>query len=357
MVYPVPVFRDRRVAAVIPCYAVAASLGEVLGSLPDFIDEVIVVDDGSPDDVAKAIAEAQPARTTSARVTLLRHPVNRGLAAAMATGFHKALELGADIVVKIDGDGQMDPAHTPALLLPIVRGEADFTKGNRFMHRKHLRGMPRVRLVGNLGLSFLSKAASGYWNIFDPTNGFLALRRELLAEIDLDRLGPRYFFETSLLVEAYLAGAVVKDVSIPSRYGDETSSLSVGRSLAEFPWRLLKAGMRRIALRYFLRDFTPVALFLLLGLALSGWGLVFGVVRWMQHYGSGIPTPTGTIILAVLPLLMGFQLLLQAAVMDIQNVPQKTRWPEDSRPPTVACQQSTVDAQQPEPAHAERTRL
>lgn len=314
-------FRNRRISLVVPCFGVAERLPGVIRTAPDFIDDIIVVDDGSADDVAGAVRIA-----SSERVVLLRHDTNRGLARAMETGFRKALELGADVVVKMDGDGQMDPAQLPRLLEPVLAGQADLAKGNRFLRRRHLQGMPRTRLGGNLALSFLTKLASGYWNVFDPTNGYLAIRRQVLEEIDLGRLGPGFFFETSLLCEAYLAGAVVRDVPMPARYGGERSSLSLRWTLGMFPFLLLRAFGRRIALQHFLRDFTPVALFLLTGTALCGFGLVFGLANWTGRAGTGQPTPTGTIIIAVLPLLAGFQLLLQAFVMDVGNVPTRSPW-------------------------------
>ena len=325
-------YRGKLITVVIPCYCVARHIRQVVDTLPDFVDYVVIVDDGSPDNLDEALAHIQ-----RPNVIVLRHEKNQGLARAMITAFRGAVASGADIVVKMDGDGQMDPVHLARLLRPIVRQEADFTKGNRFVHRRDLRGMPRIRVFGNLGLSFLTKSASGYWNIFDPTNGYIALRRELIEAMDLDQLGPGYFFESSLLVEAYLAGAVVKDIAIPSRYADEESSLSPARILVRFPRLLLRAAVRRIIIRYFLRDFTPVALFLVAGGLLTAFGATFGAREWIARYGTGIPTPTGTILLAVLPLLAGFQLLVQAAVMDIASVPQKSPWADasDERPASV----------------------
>jgi dolichol-phosphate mannosyltransferase len=312
------VFNDHRIAVIVPAFGVAAHLPEVLRGLPPFVDHVIVVDDGSPDDLSVV--------TGVERTEIVRHTTNRGLAAAMVTGLKRALELDVDVIVKMDGDGQMDPAYLPALLEPITSEEADLAKGNRFLRRRHLGGMPAERRAGNLVLSFLTKVASGYWNIFDPTNGYVAIRRQLACEIDLDLLGPRYYFETSLLCEAYLAGAVVRDVPIPARYRDENSGLSLTRTLAEFPLLLTRSFVRRIVLRYFVRDFTPLALFLVGGSLLSGAGLAFGLWNWLERAGTGQPTPTGTIILALLPLLVGFQLLLQAFVMDIGNVPTRSPW-------------------------------
>jgi glycosyltransferase involved in cell wall biosynthesis len=314
-------YRGRSIAVVIPCYQVARHIRTVVNTLPDIVDHVVLVDDGSTDRLHEELRDVQ-----RPGMIVLRHDRNRGLARAMVTGLRAAVDSGADIIVKMDGDGQMDPLHLGRLLRPIARQEADFTKGNRFVHRRDLHGMPRVRLIGNMGLSFMTKFASGYWTIFDPTNGYIAMRREVVEALDLNRLGPGYFFETSMLVEVYLTGAVVKDVSIPSRYADEESSLSPGRILVRFPWLLLRAGVRRILIRYFLRDFTPVALFAIAGGLLTAVGAVFGAHEWYQRYGTGIPTPTGTILLAVLPLLTGFQLLVQAVVMDIASVPQKSPW-------------------------------
>ena len=314
-------FEGQCVAVVVPCFQVAGHVTEVLRGVPGWVDHIVVVDDGSTDELAAAVAAAGVDR-----VALLRHDVNLGVAAAMVTGLRRALELGADVMVKIDGDGQMDPRYIPALLDPIVAGEADLTKGNRFLRRRPLRSMPLLRHLGNLALSFLTKVASGYWNLFDPTNGYLALRRRLVEELELERLGPRYYFEISLLCEAYLSGAVARDVAIPARYGGERSSLSLAGTVAAFPFLLLRSCMRRVVVRYFIRDFTPVALFLVAGTLLSGFGLGFGIDNWLARAGTGQPTPTGTLLLALLPLLVGIQLLLQAVVMDIANVPASSPW-------------------------------
>lgn len=328
-------FSSHRIAVVIPCYRVAAHVPAVLSGVPAFVDDVVLVDDGSPDALQGAVAPwLAGSHDGATRCHLVRHETNQGLAAAMRTGYVRALALGADIVVKMDGDGQMDPDALPRLLGPIVAGEVDFTKGNRFFHRRYFRTMPRLRKIGNLALSFVAKVASGYWHVFDPTNGYLAIRREVLETIDLARLGPGYFFEISMLAEAYLAGAVLADVPIPARYHDEPSSLSVRRVLREFPPRLLAATVRRVALRYFVRDFTAVSVFLAFGFPLVLFGLSFALWHWYANYGTGVPTPTGTIVLAVVPLLAGFQLLLQALVMDVANAPRRSVW--QRRGPTGA---------------------
>lgn len=314
-------FFRHRVVVVVPCYDVARHLVDVVSTLPAFVDHVVVVDDGSRDDFAAAASAIR-----SDRVTVVRHPHNLGLARAMESGIREALRAGADIVVKVDGDGQMDPDEMARLVGPVAAGEADLAKGNRLMRRRHLAGMPQARLAGNLLLSVLAKFASGYWNVSDPSNGYLAIRRELLEEVELDRLGPRYFFETSLLCEANLAGAVVREVSMPARYGAERSSLSVRAAATGFPVLLLRACLRRVALRHFLRDFTPVALFFVVGAALVTLGAAYGLRGWLHHGALGEPTPAGTIAVAGLPVIAGFQLLLQALVLDIGSVPARSPW-------------------------------
>lgn len=314
-------FDNRRVAVVVPCYNVASHLPSVLTTLPAFVDHIIVVDDGSTDGCAAAVESV-----ANARVEVIRHETNLGLARAMESGFARALACRADIVIKMDGDGQMDPAELPRLLQPIVSGAADMTKGNRFLRRRHLSGMPAVRLVGNLALSFMTKAASGYWNIFDPTNGYLAIRRQVLEEIDVHRLGPRYFFESSLLCEAYLAGAVVRDVPVPARYNGERSSLSIHRTTAAFPFLLLRAALRRLAIQHFVRDFTAVALFLVAGLVLMALGLTYGWHAWTLNAAAHQQTAPGTVAIMAIPLIAGAQLILQAIVLDIGSVPTRSPW-------------------------------
>lgn len=313
-------YQNRRVAVVIPCYDVGDRLAGVLAAMPRFVDAVVVVDDGS------ATPVYVPPRAHPPRVVTLRHDTNRGLARAMETGFRAALDLDADIVVKVDGDGQMNPAEMERLVAPIAAGHADIAKGNRFLRRTHLAGMPFARLAGNLVLSFLSKLASGYWNVFDPTNGYIAVRRQVLDEIDPARLGPGYFFEISLLCQAFLLGAVVRDVPMPARYNGERSSLSIGRAVAAFPFLLLRAYARRVALQHFVRDFTPVALFLIAGAAMLGTGLVYGTRTWLHSASLHQETPTGTIVVVAMLVLAGFHLLVQALVMDIGSVPSRSPW-------------------------------
>ncbi len=306
------------VACVIPAYNEAQFVEEVIAGIPASVQHIIVVNDGSTDDTAEVVR-----RIADPRLILIDHPKNQGVGGAMASGYRQALELGAEITVKLDGDGQMDAADIGRLVAPIEGGEADYTKGARFRDRSVLREMPLPRLIGNLGLSFLAKAASGYWDVFDPTNGFTAIERTALERLELDRLSQDFFFETDMLIKLYLIDAVVVDVPTKARYGAETSHLRPAQVLFTFPVRLFLGSCRRILWRYFIRDFTAFSAFLLAGTALSSFGMAFGLYKWLSAILTQTPTPIGTVMVAALPFILGFQLLLQAAVLDIGNVPQR----------------------------------
>ena len=313
-------FSKFKITLVIPAYRVERDVQEVLRGIPAYIKTIIVVDDASPDSGADLVAAAAK---RDKRIILIRHEQNQGVGGAMVTGFRKALELGAEIVIKLDGDGQMDPAYIPALVRPLIDGAADYTKGNRFRDFQSLKQMPLIRRIGNLGLSFLTKAATGYWNIFDPTNGYFAIRADVLAQLPLERLDKRYFFETSMLANLYLINAHVADIPIPARYRNETSQLSIRQSLFEFPLKLGGTFLRRILLKYYIYDFSILSLYLVTGLPLLMFGLVFGTVKWIEYASQNTPAPTGTVMLPTLCVLLGIQILLSAVDLDIKSAPQK----------------------------------
>lgn len=311
---------DPKIFVVIPAFLAEATLPAVLERIPQRVHGIIVVDDCSPDSTAQVVEKWQRIDT---RITLVRHTENQGVGGAVQSGYRTALELGAEIMVKMDSDGQMDPAYLDRLIAPLLAGDADYTKGNRFLHEKALAKMPYLRRIGNLGLSFLTKAASGYWNIFDPTNGYTAITADAAHELNFDRLAKRFFFETSMLLELGLLRLVVKDVYIPAVYGNEKSSLSISRSLFEFPPRLLRGLLRRISYFYFIRDFSAVTVFLLAGWTNIIFGVIWGGYHWWKSSQLKMAASTGTVMIAILPLIIGLQFLLQAVVMDIQNTPEK----------------------------------
>ncbi|MFA5096813.1 MAG: glycosyltransferase family 2 protein [Candidatus Omnitrophota bacterium] len=229
-----------KIGVVIPAYKVLKQIQEMILSLPSTVDHIIVVDDKCPQFSGR---EAQ--KINDQRLTVLYHQRNMGVGGAVITGYKEALKLGCDIIVKVDGDGQMDPLYIDKLISPLFNDEADYSKGNRFADFGVLRSMPRVRLFGNSILSFLIKITSGYWSVMDPTNGYTVIRREMLERIDLNKISKRYFFESDMLMHLNIINAVVVDVSIPSKYSGEESSLSVGNTIALFPFMLLKGFARR----------------------------------------------------------------------------------------------------------------
>jgi glycosyltransferase involved in cell wall biosynthesis len=306
------------ICVVIPLFNSGGLIGDVLRGLPAFVRSIVVVDDCSQDD-SFSIAN----QVVDERMHIVRHASNQGVGAATLSGYQKALELGAQIIVKMDSDNQMDPAYLVALITPVMTGQADYAKGNRFTHAEALKTMPLLRRVGNAGLSLLTKAATGYWGIFDPTNGYTALHASLVPQLDLARIHRRYFFESSMLVELGFLRAVVRDVEIPARYANETSSLSEWKALFEFPPLLFKGFLRRLVVQHFVRDFGIFSTLLILGAGLSTFGLLFGLYHWYLSIKTMVIASTGTVMIATLPLILGSQLLIQALIVDMQNEPRQ----------------------------------
>ncbi len=307
------------IAVVIPAYRVAERVAGVIAAIPPTVRDVYVVDDACPE----ASGERVAATVHDPRVRVIRHQANQGVGGACVTGFREALARGAEVIVKVDGDGQADPAQIPRLLAPLLAGEADVAKGNRFWSADAVAQMPWVRLAGNAVLSFVTKFSTGYWHVFDPTNGFLAIRREALERVGLERLSRRYFFESDLLFRLYLARAVVQDVGMPARYAGEASSLRVAAVIPEFLLKHLRNLLKRIAYCYFVRDFSIASLELVLGGLLLLWGVGFGIYAWARGAASGEPATAGTVMLAGLPVILGVQLVLGFLQYDYQNVPRR----------------------------------
>ena len=305
------------IAVVIPSYRVSRHILAVLAALPPEVTRVYVVDDACPEGSGRIVSE----HCSGPRVRVLVHEHNQGVGGAMLTGYRAALADGADIIVKMDGDGQMNPALIPRLVQPIVRGQADYVKGNRFYELDHLRSMPRVRLFGNALLSLINKVASGYWNIMDPTNGFTAIHRTALEMLPLAKLDRGYFFESDMLFRLYTIRAVVRDLPMAAHYGDEVSSLRVGRIALAFPGKYLRAALKRLGYVYFLRDFNAGSLQIVFGSLFLLGGAAFGIAKWIHSAATDVPTTSGAVMLAALPVLIGVQLLLGALNYDVGNVP------------------------------------
>jgi glycosyltransferase involved in cell wall biosynthesis len=307
------------IAVVIPCYRVIRHILPLLARIGPEVDRIYCVDDACPDGSGDHIA----AGTSDPRVQVLRHAVNQGVGGAVMTGYARAAADGARVIVKLDGDGQMDPAMLGVLVAPILAGEADYTKGNRFWDLRRIGTMPLVRRIGNLGLGFMAKASTGYWDVFDPTNGYTALHADVAARLPFELVAKRYFFESDLLFRLNLERAVVIDVPMDACYGDETSHLSLTRALRDFAWGHVRNFCKRIVYNYFLRDLTLASIELVLGLGLLGFGAAFGGWHWWHSAQAGVATPVGTIMISTVAVVSGLQLLLAFLGHDIGALPRR----------------------------------
>lgn len=306
-----------RIAVAIPCYKVTRHVLEVIAAIGPEVEAIYAVDDACPEQSGQFIE----ANNRDRRVRVLFHAENKGVGGAIVTAYKAAIADGMDIVVKVDGDGQMDPRLLPQFVRPLLSGEADYTKGNRFFRPESVQGMPPVRLFGNAALSFITKLSCGYWNVMDPTNGYTAARTCVLAELPLDKLEQRYFFETDMLFRLNTLRAVVRDIPMDAIYGDEQSNLKIGSVLPEFLRKHTSRLWRRLVYSYLLRDFNAGSVCGIFGVLLLLLGGVFGLWHWISGNLSAHPATSGTVMLAAMPVLVGIQLLVAFLQYDVSSVP------------------------------------
>lgn len=307
-----------RIAVVIPCYKVTQHILQVLADIGPEVVRIYVVDDKCPNRSGDFVE----AHNRDPRVVVLRHEANQGVGGAVMTGYQAAVRDGMDIAVKVDGDGQMNPKILMKFALPILEGQADYVKGNRFYDLTHIKKMPAIRIFGNALLSFFTKLSSGYWHIFDPTNGYTAIHCRVAAHLPFDKISRRYFFETDMLFRLNIIRAVVKDVPMDAVYGDEKSNLRISNILFEFMWKHIRNTWKRIFYNYFLRDLNIASLELIFGTILLGFGTVFGIYYWWHSYTAQVATPLGTIMISTLTILIGIQFILAFIGFDIANEPK-----------------------------------
>ena len=313
--------QDIRIAVVIPSFKVAKYILHVIAAIGEEIGWIYVVDDACPESSGQFVEK----NCNDARVRVIYHPQNLGVGGAVMTGYRAAIADGADVIVKVDGDGQMDPSLIPSFVEPILSGEADYTKGNRFYDLEEMHTMPRIRLFGNAVLSLMTKLSSGYWDLFDPTNGYTAIHADVAKHLPFDKISQRYFFETDILFRLNTLRAVVVDVPMNAKYGDEVSNLKIANIIGEFFIKHARNFLKRIFYNYYLRDMSLASIELPLGLFLLLFGVGFGSYHWLISARAGVPTPVGTVMLAALPLLMGVQFVLAFLGYDIASVPRRPR--------------------------------
>jgi glycosyltransferase involved in cell wall biosynthesis len=304
----------KRVAVVVPAHDEETLIGTTLGGIPSFVDSVLVVDDGSTDSTAeRAQAFGDP------RVELIRHDGNRGVGAAIVTGYRHALEQGVDVVCVMAADNQMDPDDLGTLVQPVARGELDYAKANRLFTGQAWKLIPRTRYLGNAVLSMLTKIASGYWHVADSQSGYTAIGRTMLAQLDLDRVFTGYGFPNDLLVHLNVWNARVRD--FPSRpvYGvGERSEIRYRHVVPRISWLLLKGFFWRLREKYVIRDFHPLVFFYTFGFLAMLAGLVLGGIE-LGFRIAGNQVSVGTVVLIALLLISGSQLTLFAMWFDMES--------------------------------------
>ena len=308
-----------KIAVVIPAYKVKNHLLNLINDIGSDVWRIYVIDDACPEGSGNNV----DLHCEDPRVRVIYHENNQGVGGAVMTGYRAAISDGAGIIVKLDGDGQMDPALISNFVDPIRSGEADYTKGNRFFDLEEIRGMPKARLFGNAVLSFMTKLSSGYWDLFDPTNGYTAIHADVARHLPFDKISRRYFFETDMLFRLNTLRAVVVDVPMDAQYDDEVSNLKISKIVGEFLVKHARNFSKRIFYNYYLRDMSIASIELPIGILLLLFGVSFGGWHWFVAVRESISTPVGTVMLSALSTLMGLQLVLAFLAYDITSIPRR----------------------------------
>ena len=308
------------VVCVVPAFRGAGAIVDVVKGALEFVDRVVVVDDACPEGSGKLVERAFMG---DSRVECLFHDVNGGVGAAMKTGMLRAQQIGAQFVVKIDADGQMDPTFIPGMRdVLLVKPQLALVKGNRFYDSSVARAMPGIRLFGNSVLTLLVRIATGLWGSIDPTNGFFMIRASSLRRIRFGSLSNRYYFEISLLAAIAMRRMEIAEMEMPAIYGPHPSSLNVWNAAVDFPRRLVGTFSKRLIWQYLISDMNVGSVMLGLGAILMTISIAYGGAAWIETLRSGIPRTPGTVMLAFLPFITGFQLLVNALIYDVQFSPK-----------------------------------
>lgn len=324
------------IAVVIPCYKTLSKTLEVIKGICSEVSRIYVVDDFCPLGTGKFILE----NNTDPRVEVLFNPVNKGVGGAVLSGYKKALEDGMDYIVKIDGDGQMDTGLIMNFVSPLINGLGDYSKGNRFYRLDRISSMPKVRIFGNVMLSFMCKLSSGYYDIFDPTNGYTCISSRVLRELPMNKISHRFFFESDMLFRLGLARAVVVDVPMDAKYEDESSNLVIKKIAFEFAVKHLRNFLKRITYNYFLRDFSIASVYLVAGGITFVAGSFLGIHNWLDAITYKYTSPTGKVVLPAMLLIISFFLMISFLNYDIGMIPKRSMYLLRTPPPPRKTKQS-----------------
>lgn len=309
--------KNIEIAVIIPTYKARNHIASVIDGIGPEVARIYVIDDCCPDRSGDFVT----INCKDHRVLVIKHEQNQGVGGAVMTGYKAAIEEGMDILVKIDSDGQMDPSLILDFTSPIIDGKADYTKGNRFFDLEKVHSMPTARLIGNAILSLMCKMSSGYWNIFDPTNGYTAIHSDVARHLPFKKISRRYFFETDLLFRLNTFRAVVVDIPMEAKYGNEVSNLKISKIVGEFFAKHVRNATKRIFYSYYLRDMSLASIELPIGVVSLLFGIVYGAHHWIHSTSTGTTTPAGTVMLSALSILTGLQLVLAFIGYDISSVP------------------------------------
>jgi len=306
-------FKAYKIGVVVPAYNEELLIQETIDGIPEYVDKIYVINDCSTDRTGEIIDQM-----TDSRIVPIHHKVNKGVGAAIINGYKRALTDEMDLVAVMAGDNQMDPAQLPHLLFPIIEGKADYTKGNRLLSKEMRKGMSAWRAFGNGLLTLITKIGSGYWNITDPQNGYTVISREALEALDLDSVYTYYGYCNDLLIKLNAFGLQAMDVSMPARYGRETSTIRYGVYIRKVAPMIFRGFLWRLKMKYIVLDFHPLVLFYIASMLLVPIGFLFGVWIVLQKLVLRNPVSTNYPLLDVFISLMGMQLLFFAMFFDMQ---------------------------------------
>jgi len=306
-------FKAYKIGVVVPAYNEALLIQETIDGIPDYVDKIYVINDCSTDRTGEIVDQM-----VDPRIVPIHHEVNKGVGAAIINGYKRALADEMDLVAVMAGDNQMDPTHLPRLLFPIIEGKADYTKGNRLISKDLRKGMSAWRAFGNGLLTLITKIGSGYWNIADPQNGYTVISREALEALDLDSVYTYYGYCNDLLIKLNAFGLQTMDVSMPARYGRETSTIKYSAYIRKVAPMIFRGFLWRLKMKYIVFDFHPLVLFYIASMLLVPIGFLFGVWIVMQKLVFHGQVSANYPLLDVFISLMGMQLLLFAMFFDMQ---------------------------------------
>jgi len=268
-------YKNKSICVVVPAYNEETQIANVIETMPDYVDKIVIVDDVSNDETVKVIEQCQ---RVNEKIVLIKHEANQGVGGAIGSGYKWVRDNNFDIAVVMAGDGQMDPDDLAALLDPVVENRVDCAKGNRLFTGEAYKKIPKVRYFGNAFLSFLTKVASGYWHIADSQSGYMVINRKVLHTIDWDKMYKRYGQPNDLLVRLNVYNFRITDVPVQPVYNiGEKSGLKISKVVFSISWLLTKMFLCRMKEKYIIRDFHPLILFYILGGSFSALTIVLFV--------------------------------------------------------------------------------